>query len=135
MGYTNYLKNNLQDAFWRGAALVRPTTIYVGLSTTAPNDAGGNITEPSGNGYARVAVANSSTTWAASAAGSTISIVDVLFPNPIGGWGTVGWFFYSDALTGGNILEWAALTTARLLDASSVPVRFVAGDLRNILSP
>lgn len=30
--------------------------LWVGLSSTTPNDAGGNVTEPSGGAYARVAI-------------------------------------------------------------------------------
>jgi len=46
------------DPTWTPAA-----TLYLGLSSTTPTEAGGNITEPSGGSYARLA--NAAADWSA----------------------------------------------------------------------
>lgn len=81
MPKTNYANAKVQSALYGGASLGVPATWYLAWSTTTPNQDGSNFTEPSGNGYARVAITNSSgnftladnvpigtTTWAASTA-------------------------------------------------------------------
>jgi hypothetical protein len=58
--FTNFAEKKildflLQDAAYRSANPL-PETLYVALSSTAPTEAGGNITEPTFTGYARQAV-------------------------------------------------------------------------------
>lgn len=54
--FADHLENKLLDHVFGGGDYARPATLYIGLSTTTIADGGTNITEPSGNGYARVAV-------------------------------------------------------------------------------
>jgi hypothetical protein len=63
-----------------GTAYTAPTTVYMALSTTTPTDAGGNVTEPSGNGYARVAIGNNSTNWNAASGGTVTNKTAITFP-------------------------------------------------------
>ena len=63
MPLTNAIKAAVLDALYGKATLTVPDTLHVGLSTTAPNPDGTGFTEPSGGGYARVAVPNNSTYW------------------------------------------------------------------------
>ncbi len=48
------LADTVLDWLFRAQALSQPTHVKVGLSTTTPTDAGGNITEPSGNNYSQL---------------------------------------------------------------------------------
>ena len=50
---TDYAENILIEALFRNGSLGRPASWYIGLSTTTPTDAGGNITEPADANYAR----------------------------------------------------------------------------------
>lgn len=102
------LEQNLNIA----AAYTAPTTLYVALSTAAwsTTTTGTTLasTEPA-NGYARVAVANNSTTWVAGLNSSRTNDVVVQFANPSGPWGTVVSFYLVDAATNGNVLYGADL--------------------------
>ena len=46
--------NALLDCLTGRVSTYPNTKVYVGLSTTAPNVSGRNVSEPTGNGYARV---------------------------------------------------------------------------------
>lgn len=125
---TNYLENKQIDATFRGVAYTLPATLYVGLFTAAPTDAGGG-TEVSGGSYARQALAPSTTNWAATnAAGSTASTssgtsgttsnnVAITFPTATADWGTVTSFGIFDAASAGNLLVYGALTSSQ-----SIPI-------------
>jgi hypothetical protein len=79
-GKSDYLENKILDHVLRNTAYTSPTTVYVGLYTAAPTDAGGG-TEVSGNGYAREAAtfsvasggatANSAGDWSRTSGSST----------------------------------------------------------------
>jgi len=116
MSFTDFLENKLLDFVWGNVAYVVPTTIYVGLSTTQPADDGTNITEPSGNGYARVGVANNTTNWPVAVGGAKSNGTVIQFSTATGTWGTMAYFFNSTAVTGGDILGSGALSTPKLID-------------------
>jgi hypothetical protein len=59
---TDYLNNKVLDLVFGASAYPAPGTLYVGLSQFASNKAG-VLVEPSGGGYARVAVANNQTNF------------------------------------------------------------------------
>ena len=50
--FSDYLEDKIIDHILRAQAFTPPATIYVGLFTAAPSDAGGG-TEVSGGAYAR----------------------------------------------------------------------------------
>lgn len=100
-------------------------TLYFGLFTVTPSDAGGG-TEVSGGSYARVAYANTLANWAGTqSAGSTTASTGtggatsnnaaVTFPAPTADWSVSGVVAMGlfDSLTGGNLLIWAPLSVAR----------------------
>jgi hypothetical protein len=60
---------------------------WVGLSTADPGEDGATLAEPSGNGYARVAVTTA--TWDPAAAGAKANGAAITFPEASGSWGTV----------------------------------------------
>lgn len=136
---SDYLENKLIDFIFRGVAFTAPATVYIGLLTSAPSDAGGGV-EVSGGAYARVAVASSLANWAGTqAAGSTVASsgtsgttsnnAAITFPAPTANWGVVTHFGVYDAATAGNLLYWAALTTAKTINSGDAAPSFAAGSL------
>jgi hypothetical protein len=135
---SNYLENKIVDQLFRGQAAAATATLYVGLLTSAPSDAGGG-TEVSGGSYARVAVASSLANWAGTqSAGSTVAStgtggqtsnnVALTFATPTANWGTVTHFGIYDATTGGNLLFHGALTIAKTINQADT-VTFPAASL------
>jgi hypothetical protein len=115
MSFTNYLESVILDEVFGGVNYTPPATIYVGLSSTAPNETGTGITEPTG-GYARVAVTNNATNWPATGTDGTKSNGTVIsFPQATADWGAaVTHFFLSDSLSGG-VLAYGALGVAKTI--------------------
>lgn len=129
MSFADFLENELLDHVWGNAAFSPAATLYVGLSTTTPNDDGTNITEPSGGAaYARVAVTNNATNWPAASGGAKSNGIAIDFPTATGSWGTVTHFFVADAGAGGNIYGSGALTVAKTIDSGDT-ASFAIGDL------
>jgi hypothetical protein len=111
-------------------ALGTVPTIRVALSTTAPNMSGGNVTEPSGSGYARVASSGSTWTTATSADPSVLeNTAAIEFPSASGSWGTLTHFVLYDAATAGNVLGYGTLTTPKAVGDGDTP-RFAIGELK-----
>ena len=111
---SNYLENALINATLRNTSYTSPTTVYVGLFTSNPTDAGSG-TEVSGGSYARTAV-----TFGAPSDGATTNSADVTFPTCTASWGTVGWIGIHDALSSGNLLYHTALDTAKTIDSGDI---------------
>jgi len=84
------------------------------------------LAEPSGNGYARVATTGAS--WDAASSGATANAAAIEFPEASGDWGTITHFALFDAITGGNMLAHADLTTAKPISDGDT-LRFPIGDL------
>ena len=126
--FTDFLELELLDHVFGAAAYTAPATLYVALSTTTITDAGGNMTEPSGNAYARVAVTNNATNWPAAAAGAKANGTAITFPTATGSWGTIIDFAIMDAATAGNMLGYGTLTTAQAITTGNTP-SFAIGDL------
>lgn len=112
--FSNYLENALINGTLRNTSYTAPTTVYVGLFTSDPTDAGSG-TEVSGNGYAR-----RSATFAAPSNGASSTNADIQFDQATGNWGTVGWFGIFDALTTGNLMYHGALTASKTIETGDV---------------
>ena len=119
--FSNYLENKILLHVLSNTAYTSPTTVYLGLHTADPTDAGTG-TEVSGNAYARQSFAS---TISDNAASNTSAIE---FPTATGSWGTVGWVAVWDNLTGGNLLFHGALTASKTIASGDV-FRVPAGDL------
>ena len=113
MAFTYFLDNKLIDLIFGGIAYSPPATLYFGLSTTTPTSSGGNVTEPVGNGYARVVVTNNTTNFPASIDGSKTNANTITYPTSTGIWGTVTHFVVYDALTNGNFLAFGQLNNSQ----------------------
>jgi hypothetical protein len=132
-GCTDYLANKLIDFIFRGQSFTFPATLYKGLFTAAPSNAGGG-TEAAHTSYARVGVTGSlanfagtqsagSTTASTGTSGKTSNNGAISFASPGSSGPAIthdGWF---DASTTGNLLFWAPLNTPRsIVSGASGPV-------------
>ena len=118
---SDYLESKLRDHVLRNIAYTSPTTVYMGLYTVAPTDAGGG-TEVVGGSYARKVVSFG----AGAGAGEANSTADVDFTNMPAGTVVAAGIF--DALTTGNLLLWALLSASKTLAAGET-LSFTAGDI------
>ena len=111
---SNYLENALINGTLRATTFTAPTTIYIGLFTSDPTDAGSG-TEVSGGSYARKSV-----TFAAPSDGASASNADVTFDQATGNWGTITHIGLFDALTTGNLLYHTALDVTKLIQINDI---------------
>lgn len=121
MSLTNTFETTLLTWLLTGNAATRPTAWYVGLYTAAPSDTGGG-TEVSGSGYARKAV---NFTVSGDTASNSAAVE---FDAATAPWGTITYAGIFDAASGGNLIAYAALTTAKAIDTDDV-LRIPVGDL------
>jgi hypothetical protein len=126
--FSDYLEDKLLKHAFTNTTYTPAATMYVGLYTAAPTDAGGG-TQVSGGSYARVSVAftvsGTSTLCTNSAA--------VEFTAATASWGTIVAVGIFDASTAGNLLAWADLATNKTIDTGDI-FRIPAGDLDITLS-
>lgn len=111
---SDYLENKLLDHVLRNTSYTSPTTVYVGLFTDDPTDAGSG-TEVSGGSYARQILSVTTAT-----AGIVTSSADVTFPQATASWGTISHIGLLDDLTAGNLLMHTALTTSKTIDEGDI---------------
>jgi hypothetical protein len=132
MAMTQYALTALQNSLFgktsNFGALATAPTLYVGLSSTTPTTAGGNVTEPSGGNYARVATPGSSWNTATAADPSVVTNgTTVTFPTANADWlaqAPLTYFVLFDALTSGNVIGYGVLTVAKPVingDTASFP--------------
>ncbi len=123
-GFSDYLEDKVLDHVFGGNAYTAPTTLYVALYTVAPTDTGGG-TEVSGGAYARQSgaftVSGTNPTTASNSAA-------VEYPTATADYGTVVAVGIFDALSSGNLLAYANLTTSKVVSTGDV-FRFNTGDL------
>lgn len=99
------------------------------LVSFEPGPAGENLLEPSGDGYARVAIDNNLTTFNASASRVKSTAIQVTFADFTGNAGTATHIALLDDDPGGEMYEWFALATLVPLTVAANPVRLPAGNL------
>ena len=75
---TSYWRNKIMDDMY-GAV---ENQFWVGLSSSAPTNAGGNVTEPVGNGYSSVQIP----TFTQAVDGTVKNASDIVFPISTGTW-------------------------------------------------
>lgn len=121
--FSDYLEDKVLKHVFTNTAYTAPSTLYVGLFTAAPTDAGGG-TEVSGGSYARQSMA-----FTVSGSNPTLATNSgaVEFPTATATWGTIVAAAVFDASTSGNMLAWADLTANKTISDGDV-FRFPAGD-------
>lgn len=127
MSFTDYLEDKILDHVFGGSAYTAPTTLYVGLHTSASSDSAAG-TEVSGGSYARqtVTFTVSGTSPTEATTGSAVE-----FPTSTATWGTVTYAGVYDALTGGNLLAYAELTDPSDF-TTALPKTIASGDIFRI---
>jgi hypothetical protein len=120
VSFSNFLENKVLEHVFGGVAYSAPATLYVGLFTSNPGETGSG-TEVSGGSYARQTIAFTVT---ASQASNTAAVE---FPTATASWGTVSHAAIFDAVSGGNMLAYGALTASKTIDGGDV-FRIPAGD-------
>lgn len=122
---TDYLANKIRDHVLRNVAYTSPTTVYLGLFTTATSEVGGG-TEVSGGSYARLAITFSAGTLP----GEAVQSAGLTFPAmPTA---TVVAVAIFDAASVGNMLIHGRLPRARSVTAGQ-PFILNSADLRVLL--
>lgn len=135
---SDYLENKLIDLQFRNEAYSFPGSFYFGLLTANTDDDGAPLTEVSGGSYARVAITRSlanfsgtqgagTTTASTGSGGTTSNNVAITFPAPTANWGSVVGVIVCDAPTGGNLLYYGALQTAKTVNSGDAAPSFAAG--------
>lgn len=110
---TDYFESYALDAILgsnKGANI--PATVYVGLLTAAPSDAGGGTEVSStGTAYSRVASTNNTTNWPAATGGVKTNGVVIQFPTATAAWGDITHVALYDSATSGNMLLWGEISS------------------------
>ena len=123
MSFSNFLETEILDHVFGAAAYTAPGTMYLALYTSAPGEAGGGTeVSASGTAYARQSVAFTVSGNTASNTGA------VEYPTATDDFGTVTHVGVMDALTSGNLMAYAALTSSKTIAIGDV-FRVPAGDL------
>lgn len=116
---TNYLESGLLNHVFRATSYSAPATLYIGLtkSFVSGNIEAGTVDEPATGDYARQSYASNGTNWitpyASGSATATHNTSAIEFPVATADIGDVSGVFLADALSGGNILFYGALTSSR----------------------
>ena len=121
MSFTNFLETEILDHVFAGAAYTAPSTLYLGLFTGAPGEAGGG-NELSGSAYVRKPIAFTTS------GDTTSNNAAVEFPTATGSWGTVTHVGVFDASSSGNLMVYATLSASKAVASGDV-FRVPSGDL------
>jgi len=123
MSFSNFLETEILDHVFAGAAYTAPSTHYLALFTAAPGETGGGTeVTTSGTAYVRKAVAFTTT------GNTTSNSAAVEYPTATASFGTVTHVGVFDALTSGNLMAYATLSSSKAIDAGDV-FRVPTGDL------
>jgi hypothetical protein len=115
--FTNHTESLVLTWLLTTGTATRPTAWFVGLFTAAPSDTGGG-TEVSGSGYSRKATGTITVSGTDTTATNAAAIE--FDPASGGNWGNITHAAIFDASTGGNMIAWAQLTTARTINDGDV---------------
>lgn len=110
--FSNYAETKALDHIFGGSQWAVPS-LYLGYFISSANDAGPGA-EPSGNGYARVAVPPNS--WLSSSSQFVQNVVDIMMPRATGNHGTVVGLGLFDSSVGGNFLAFFPVVSSLLIE-------------------
>ncbi len=130
--FSDYTEAKVLELVTGKTAFALPT-VYVALYTVLPTDVSASGTEVTGGAYARKVTAGTDWAAASSPGGTTSNAAVITFVTPTASWGTVVGFALYDALTVGNELAWADLTTSQAIGSGNT-VSFAIGALTLSLS-
>lgn len=119
---SNYLEDKILDHVLKNITYTSPSTVYLGLFTSDPTDAGTG-TEVTGGSYARQSIF-----FAAASGGTSATDQNIEFPQATASWGNISHVGILDALTSGNLLFHTPLTTSKVIDTGDI-FRVSSGNL------
>lgn len=121
---TTYGKNELIKHMFRTGSFTKPTNWYLGLISAVTDIASGNVTEFSGNAYARVVIPVSDADWIATIGsnGLTKNAQQLEFPMATGNQGTATHFGLWDAAAAGNLWICKQLVSPIAVPLGNIPV-------------
>lgn len=123
LSLSNTYETNVLTWLLTGDAVTRPTSFYVALFTSNPDeDASGTEVSTTGTAYARQSV-----TFSVSGNTAT-NTAAIEFATATASYGTVTHVGVYDASTAGNLIAYAALSTSKAIDTGDV-LRLPANDL------
>ncbi len=125
MPATTILANALLNHLCGKSAFAMPSSLWLALFTGAPSAAGGG-TEAAFTGYARVELAGED--WEAPDGGAVVNAGPIEFPIAGSGPTIITHWGLFTAATGGQLLEFGALTASATI-AAGAALRFPAGEL------
>ena len=122
MSLTNTFETTVLTWLLTANSATRPTSWYIGLFTAIPNEGGGGTEVVGAGAYVRKSATFTVT-------GNTASNdAAIEWPVAAGSWGTITSIAIFDAVTSGNMIGYAALTTAKTIATGDV-FRIPLGDL------
>ena len=126
---SDYLQDALINHVFRNTPYTQPTNVYVALYSSDPT-AADTGTELSGSGYAR-----QSATFGAPTAGTgtVTNDTDITFDAATADWTAISHVAIKDALTGGNLLSYKALSSSVTVENTN-NFRIPTGQLTLIMS-
>ncbi len=128
---TNYEINRIANHLF-GNIGTPPSTYYIGLLLATPNLDGSNVVEvaSTGNGYARLALANNKTALTQANNGQVMNTASLTFAPVATGasWGNISTVGIFDSLAGGNLLYWSTQTVTKSYDDGDIAF-FDIGDI------
>lgn len=132
MGFSYETANRVLDLVFGSTAYSPPGTLAIGLSTTAVEDDGSEITEPEGGGYERAVLANTPASWNDAAEDTEkgyckkTNAVTISFPGATDTWGVISHFFL---MQDSVLIAHGALSHPKLVVAGDAIV-FQPGELQ-----
>lgn len=131
-GASNYLELKLLDHYFGSTNYAIPGTYYLALATAsiADTDTGSTIGEAGYGGYTKIALVNSTATWANAAAGVKNLAVTVSFPACTSGDGTYTHWALTDnsGTRAGFIICYGTLNVNKIISSGDTP-QIAATDL------
>lgn len=131
MNTTYFLNQVMGNLFHTKEDPGLPKRYYMGLSATEPGVDGSGVTEPTGNGYARVLLNG---LLSAPVKGVIKNSGAISFNESIGNWGVVTHYVVYDAAAGGNLLFFGDLSLSRNVEQNTV-ITVKTGELVISLEP
>ena len=128
MPASDYMELQVLGHLFGETTWTKPTALYVAALTATPEDTGGMV-EVSAAEYARLQYDPSDSNWLSQTDGSRINAAALSFAEPTTDWGTVTAVALFDAETGGNLMAYQLLDSAKTLTAGGPLLMFQPGAL------
>lgn len=130
MSFSNVLENGFLNLLFNATAIANVadnaassplTNLYVSLHTADPGEGGSqNTSEIAYTSYARVAVARTTSGWAAATTGVTTPVAAITFPTGTGGSGTASFMGIGSLSSGAGVLYMSGTVTPNIVTGTGV---------------